>query len=110
MLKGLHQYCICWHSFSTAFLIEGLRLHSFPSRDPTPRTPTCWQGSSQKGANNLANLKSGVHAGPKQKPWAIHAPSVPGACQHATSLEDTTEACCQALPLHPLLLPRAFAS
>jgi hypothetical protein len=64
-----------------------------------------------ESANNLPNASSGVErALPKQNPWAIHAPSVADAWQHATNVEDAAEARCQALPLHPPVLPRAFAS
>ena len=51
-----------------------------------------------------------MHAGPSKSPGQFTSPSVPGACQRATNVENAAEARCQALPLHPPLLPRAFAS
>ena len=84
------------------------RIHLFPR--PTPQHANALARQFADSANNLANAKRRRARWPKQKPWAIHSRSVPVACQRATNVQASAEARCQALPLHPLLLPRAFAS
>jgi hypothetical protein len=107
--QGPSSRCICWHDFRLHYSLKAFgRIHSVPATHPSHANTLARQFA--ESANTLPNAKRRRARSPKQKPWAIHSPSVPGACQHATSVEAAAEAHCQALPLHPPLLPRAFAS
>jgi hypothetical protein len=83
-------------------------INPFP-RTPTPRPPTRGQGSLQKAQTPLPILKTACHAGTKQKPCQCSLLPFQGLSARRI-VTDTAEARCQSLPLHPLRLPRAFAT
>jgi len=92
------------------FHIEGLRPLSCCFPRPTPHTPTRWQGSSQKAQTTFPTLAASctlAQAKALGNSRSLRSRRLSARNEH---VESSAEARCQTLPLHPPLLPRAFAS